>query len=326
MATINSKFSSKFKLLFLVVFIALTYRNAESVVINITVADFVFTPANVIATVGDTIRWTWIGTRAHTTTCDGIFPGTSLPPGAVAWDQALNSGIPVFEYIITLPGTYDYVCTFHAPDMAGTISADNPLPVELTDFVATTIKNEVILDWSTSGEINNDRFEIQRVDVSKMNDFNPEKLEFTTVGIMNGNGNINHIHNYRFRDRNLKTGIYLYRLRQIDFNSNYIYYLLSDEVVIGVPTKFSISQNYPNPFNPVTKINYELPNDGFVKISLFDISGKQVASLVNDYQNAGYQTAVFNGSGFSSGVYYYRVEFKNENNIESMTKKMLMIK
>ena len=326
MAALKSKYYTKVKLAFLVLLLSLNYRSAESTVINITVSDFIFTPSNILANVGDTIKWTWIGTRAHTTTCNGIFPGTSLPPGAAAWDQALNSGIPVFEYIITLPGTYNYVCTFHAPDMAGSIIADNPLPVELTDFVATTIKNEVILDWSTSGEINNDRFEIQRVDVSKMSDFNPEKLEFTTVGIMNGNGNINHIHNYRFTDRNMKTGIYLYRLRQIDFNSNYIYYLLSDEVVIGVPAKFSISQNYPNPFNPITKINYELPNDGFVKISLFDISGKQVTSLVNEYQNAGYQTTLFNGSGLSSGVYYYRVEFRIDNNIQSFTRKMLMIK
>ncbi len=210
--------------------------------------------------------------------------------------------------------------------MAGTIIADEPLPVELTDFVATTIKNEVILDWSTSGEINNARFEIQRIDVTNIKDYNPQKLEFMTVGVLTGNGTINHIHNYRFRDRNLKTGVYLYRLKQVDFNSNYIYHFLGDEVVVGIPSVFSLTQNYPNPFNPVTKISYELPVDGFVKLTLYDISGKQAGILLNEFRNAGYQTVEFNGSGMSSGVYYYRLEFNSENNIQSMTRKMLLVK
>ncbi|HMS34660.1 MAG TPA: T9SS type A sorting domain-containing protein [Ignavibacteria bacterium] len=322
----NSKSHIKFKILFLIFFISLTSRNADSAIINITVSDFVFTPANVLADVGDTVRWNWIGTRTHSTTCDGSFPGTVLPPGASPWDQTLNSGIPVFEYIIQVAGTYSYVCSFHAPDMAGTIIADEPLPVELTDFVATTIKNEVILDWSTSGELNNARFEIQRIDVTKISDHNPKKLEFMTIGVLSGNGTINHIHNYRFTDRNLKTGIYLYRLRQVDFNSNFIYHFLGDEVVVGIPSVFNLSQNYPNPFNPVTKINYELPADGFVTVSLFDISGKLVSTLINENRSAGYQTLEFNGSGFSSGVYYYRIEFNNESGSESITKKMLLVK
>lgn len=326
MKVANSKYYSKVKLFLLLIMISLFSGKADSAIINITVSDFIFTPSNVLSEVGDTIRWNWIGTRTHSTTCDGIFPGTSLPPGAASWDQVMNSGIPVFQYVITVSGTYNYVCSFHAPSMAGTIIADEPLPVELTDFVATTIKNEVILDWSTSGEINNARFEIQRIDITNFKDFNPEKLEFMTVGVLTGNGTINHILDYRFRDRNLKTGIYLYRLRQVDFNSNYIYHLLGDEVVIGIPTKFNLSQNYPNPFNPVTKINYELPSDGFVNINLFDISGKEVASLVSEFRNAGYQSLEFNGSGFSSGVYYYRIEFKNENEFETITKKMLLVK
>lgn len=322
----DSKSYFKYIILLLIFFISSLSRNADSAIINITVSDFIFTPANVLAEVGDTVRWNWIGTRTHSTTCDGIFPGTLLPPGASAWDQTLNSGIPVFDYVITVSGTYNYVCSFYAPDMAGTIIADEPLPVELTDFVATTIKNEVILDWSTSGELNNARFDIQRIDVSKISDLNPEKLEFMTVGVLTGNGTINHIHNYRFRDRNLKSGVYLYRLRQVDFNSNFIYHFLGDEVVVGIPSVFILSQNYPNPFNPVTKINYDLPSDGFVNVSLFDISGKLVSTLINENKSAGYQTLEFNGAGFSSGVYYYRIEFKNENGTESITKKMLLVK
>lgn len=98
----DSKSYFKYIILLLIFFISSVSRNADSAIINITVSDFIFTPANVLAEVGDTVRWNWIGTRTHSTTCDGIFPGTLLPPGASAWDQTLNSGIPVFDYVITV--------------------------------------------------------------------------------------------------------------------------------------------------------------------------------------------------------------------------------
>lgn len=91
-------------------------------IITIATSDFVFTPANVTANVGDTIKWQWVS-GGHTTTCNGVFPGTSLPSGAMPWDAFLSSGNPVFTYIIAVPGTYNYVCIPHAPSMAGTIVA-----------------------------------------------------------------------------------------------------------------------------------------------------------------------------------------------------------
>lgn len=301
--------------------------DANSTTKTITVQDFVFTPSSVTAATGDTIKWIWIGSRIHTTTCDGIFPGTSLPPGAAAWDEPLNSGNPAFEYILTIPGTYQYVCQFHSPGMSGTIIAESPLPVELTDFVATTIKNEVILDWATGYEFNNDKFEIQRIDKNSIKGYdNNTELLYSTIGELRGYGTTELGHHYRYIDKNLRTGSYLYRLKQIDFNSNFVYHYLSDEVIIGVPSKFSISQNYPNPFNPTTKINYELPDDGYVRITLFDINGKEVSTLVNADQKAGYQTLEFNGSSISSGIYFYKIDFNNNGNAISETKRMMLIK
>lgn len=88
------------------------------------------------------------------------------------------------------------------------------------------------------------------------------------------------------------------------------------------PKQFSLSQNYPNPFNPFTKINYSLPQGTKVSIKIFDILGKLVQELVNEYKEAGTYTATFDGSNFASGVYFYRIEAGKFID----TKKMVLIK
>lgn len=90
----------------------------------------------------------------------------------------------------------------------------------------------------------------------------------------------------------------------------------------GIPGKYSLEQNYPNPFNPQTKIKFALPKDEFVKISVFDISGRAVANLVNEKLTAGNYEADFNGSNFASGTYFYKIEAGNF--VE--TKKMILVK
>lgn len=90
-----------------------------------------------------------------------------------------------------------------------------------------------------------------------------------------------------------------------------------------IPTTYSLSQNYPNPFNPVTKINYELPKDGKVKIVIYDILGRQIKTLVNnEIKQAGRYTVEFNGTQFASGVYFYRIQAGDFVQV----KKMVLIK
>lgn len=74
------------------------------------------------------------------------------------------------------------------------------------------------------------------------------------------------------------------------------------------PVKFSLSQNYPNPFNIETKFDYQLPDVGFVKINLYDISGKLVKVIEENFSSAGLYTVNFNASDLASGIYYYRME------------------
>lgn len=90
----------------------------------------------------------------------------------------------------------------------------------------------------------------------------------------------------------------------------------------STPGKFSLSQNYPNPFNPTTRIDYSLPVTSRVKLSVFDISGKEVAVLFNGYKPAGNYKSDFNAGMLASGIYFYKIETA----IFTETKKMILIK
>lgn len=90
----------------------------------------------------------------------------------------------------------------------------------------------------------------------------------------------------------------------------------------NVPSTFNLLQNYPNPFNPVTQISYQLPVNGYVKLSVYDMMGREVAVLADGIQKAGYYNVDFNGSSLSSGVYFYRL-FTDKF---VSTKKMMLVK
>jgi hypothetical protein len=190
---------------------------------------------------------------------------------------------------------------------------DTPLPVELSSFIATVNQNSVILSWSTSSEINNARFEVER----KTQDGNWNKI--TEIA---GNGTSGETHVYTFHDYRLNSGSYNYRLKQIDFNGNYEYFNLHQEIVIAVPEKFSLSQNYPNPFNPVTLINFSIPQTGIVILTVHDVSGREVIKLLNEKKDAGTYSIQFDGAGLNSGIYFYTLQTGNTKE----TKKMILIK
>ncbi len=90
----------------------------------------------------------------------------------------------------------------------------------------------------------------------------------------------------------------------------------------NIPSAFSLSQNYPNPFNPVTSISYSIPVNTFVKITVFDVLGRTVALLVNEFKQAGSYEADFNAGKLSSGIFYYRIDADNFSDV----KKMILIK
>lgn len=180
------------------------------------------------------------------------------------------------------------------------------LPVELSSFVSAVFDRDVKLNWTTANEDNNSGFDIERSIVNS--EGSGHGSEWSKVNFVAGHGNSTVPQNYSYEDRNLSSGRYKYRLKQIDYNGNFKYYDLKNEVVIGIPEKFSLSQNYPNPFNPTTTINYEMPVANHVTIVIYDIMGKEVATLVNQFQDAGYYSVTLSGSNFASGQYFYKFQ------------------
>jgi len=203
--------------------------------------------------------------------------------------------------------------------------SDAPLPVELSSFTSSVTGRNVNLKWVTASETNNAGFEIQKSVVNSQQSLRRERGQaemWTKIGYVTGSGTKTTPTNYTFDDRKLNTGKYNYRLKQIDNNGNFEYHNLNGTIEIGVPTKYDISQNYPNPFNPTTKIDFDLPFDSKVSLKLYDMSGRELLTIVNEQKPAGYYTAQVNAGNLSSGAYFYRFTAGNF----TATKKMLMIK
>jgi hypothetical protein len=198
----------------------------------------------------------------------------------------------------------------------------SPLPVEFSSFTFNVNTRDVTLNWVTATETNNSGFKIQRQNMLSSNQYS----EWADIGFVKGNGTKNTPTNYSYKDVKLNSGNYKYRLKQIDFNGNYEYFNLLSEINIGTPKKFEISQNYPNPFNPTTSIDYSIPFDGIVSIKLYDISGKEILTILNENKQAGYYTTRLNAGNLSSGTYFYIINATGNGVSLNMTKKMLLIK
>lgn len=205
-----------------------------------------------------------------------------------------------------------------------TDSWDNSaLPVELNYFTSKVVKNNVELIWSTFSELNNQSFELERLASETGFDLNGRWLK---TGKVSGQGTSNSLNNYSFTDNNLNSGKYYYRLKQIDFNGNFEYFYLNNEVSIGYPSAFSLFQNYPNPYNPSTKIDFEIPAEGLVSLKVFNSSGAEVATILDEWKTSGYYNVNFNGSGLSSGIYFYKLTYEFNGNSLSSVKKMVLVK
>lgn len=175
---------------------------------------------------------------------------------------------------------------------------DNALPVELTSFTSSVNGSTVSLNWVTATELNNQGFEVERKAANG---------EFMTVGFVNGKGTTSEVSEYNFVDQVAEAGSYTYRLRQIDFDGSFEY---SNEINVDVTTatSFALGQNYPNPFNPSTSISFSLAKESQVNLSVYNLLGEKVATLVNNVFAAGSHTVDFNAANLTSGMYLYKIE------------------
>lgn len=221
----------------------------------------------------------------------------------------------------------------------------NSLPVELISFTAQSNNEMIFLNWSTATESNNAgwevevrRFDSAQRDGSQSSAISSQKIPlnpplskgeanevsggFNSIAFIPGKGTTTESHSYQFQVESSKFNANRleFRLKQIDLDGNYSY---SQILTVNVsPNHFELTQNYPNPFNPITVISYKLQVQSDVRLVVFDLLGREVATLVNEKKEAGNYNAVFDASTFSAGIYFYKLsagEF-------SVTKKMLLVK
>ena len=200
----------------------------------------------------------------------------------------------------------------------GTICT-GPLPVTISSFSFSVVKNNVTLYWVTETELNNKGYDLERKEVKEGSNW--EKISFIA-----GGGTTQGEKHYSCEDKKIKAGSYNYRLKQIDYNGNYEYFDLSEAVIVKAPNEFKLSQNYPNPSNPKCKIDYEIPFDGKVSIRVYDILGKEVFDLVNENKTADFYTVEFDGSNLASGMYFYRIIADGGGKKFTKTLKMVLVK
>ena len=257
---------------------------------------------------GDNFVCTIFDDEATTPIASGVAPfsGSFIPDGALSGFDNENAAGTWILHIDDLYGgdfgILNWACL--------TFEWDIILAVELSGFDAIAGDNSVMLNWTTGSETNNDRFEIVR--------------DGAVVGQVPATNNASGSE-YSWMDRNVVNGTtYTYTLVSVDMNGSREELeteSATPNAGAAVITEYALHQNYPNPFNPETSIAYDLVESGFVSLTVYNMIGQQVATLVNSEMSAGRHIVAFDASDLPSGLYLYRIE---ANGFSAQMKMMLL--
>jgi Secretion system C-terminal sorting domain len=253
--------------------------------------------------------------------------GDSLSGNSFYFLESIPAGFTYYlDYSVTDSLIYTYrVYAYNQFGQSGYSNLAQILvwvPVELVSFTATSNKKDINLNWITATEINNSGFQVERLKYSKIEGSH----NWEAVNFIEGHGTTTETQHYSYTDKNLTSGKYQYRLKQIDYDGSYEYSPVV-ESEIQLPNEFILEQNYPNPFNPVTKIKFTIPQDGRrearnVSLKVYDVLGREVATLVNEEKSAGEYEITFDAAKLSSGIYYYELKSGDFR----LIKKMILLK
>jgi hypothetical protein len=229
------------------------------------------------------------------------------------WYKRVYEGCRLF-LSITYCGTNDpgCVCIWRS---------DFYLPVQMNSFTATAGNHNVQLNWATASEQNTINFIVSRSE-TRDNDY-------VEVYRTEAAGNSSSTINYAWTDRNVENGkTYFYKLHVIDANGNHVYNVNGQTVVAEatpgtvVVSAYSLAQNYPNPFNSQTSFSFSIPASGHVTLKVFDLLGRDVATVVDRYMTANSYNVNWNADGLPTGVYMYKLTSGNF----TQTMKLLYLK
>ena len=193
------------------------------------------------------------------------------------------------------------------------------LPAPITNFSLNSFSSYVVLSWDP---ITDDNFEYYLLERSTDVDFTDNVMYDTLLQAYFLDQELEFDTEYFYR-------VSYYSLLQSQYSEVLSVTLQQLDVSDGnnLPGSFALHQNYPNPFNPVTNLNYDLPEDAIVNITVFDMMGKVVRTLVSGSQSAGYRTIQWNaandnGQPVSAGLYIYTIHAGDFN----QTRKMILLK
>lgn len=206
-------------------------------------------------------------------------------------------------------------------DVMAQIASETALPVRLLSFDVISKDGIATMIWQTASETNNARFLIYRND--------------EVIASIEGAGTTSELCSYEYLDLSVIPGMtYTYVLADVDYaNHENKYQDMAVTISIqetNIPTEFALEANYPNPFNPVTTISYQLPEESKIGLSIFDMNGSLVTTLVNQEMPAGCYEVRWNATGLSSGIYFYRLTAGDPETSSGQvfveTKKMVLMK
>jgi hypothetical protein len=246
-----------------------------------------------------------------------------------AAEYELTHGSLVTLYAVsTEPDKYSFTNwsgDIEKPENPVTVSVDSNMtvvanfedttPVELASFAVQYAPNSVshalLLKWQTASETNNLGFDVER---SIGNDSNWKK-----IGFLEGYGTTTEIKYYEFIDEDATTeGTYFYRLKQNDTNGAFEYSNVV-QFSVSAPSEYALAQNYPNPFNPSTQIVFQIKEDIQVSLTVYDLLGRQVATVVDQQMKAGTHKVTFDATDLSAGLYFYSLKAGSFHEMKKMT-------
>lgn len=249
---------------------------------------------------------------------------TSVEPFAVI--DSVITDITVYVDATVEPQTeYTYrVFAFNADTVSAYSNmseVSTPIPVELTSFTVNAGENMITVAWETATETNNKGFEVER----------KTDGEWQSMQFIEGSGTTAEQKSYSFIDQFkdvVYTGTVYYRLKQMDYDGTENYIAETEVEVDFTPKTFEVAQNYPNPFNPTTTIKYQIPEASSVVVTIYNMLGQKVETLVDVVQETGYYEVNWSASGYASGMYFYHIQMKavSGNNTYSSVKKMMLMK
>lgn len=291
-------------------FCMIVHNASAQTVYEVSSVNYRFLPSSLSVNVGDTIRFRYTSGDNHTTT------SARIPAGAAVWDSPLTPAAPVYNYVVTTPGTYTYLCKPHASfGMTGSFVVSAVAPVKMNGVKASaTSANTVTLTWKTETEINADHFSIE---VSN------DGLNFTEAGKVAAAGNstveLSYTYTITIPDANINRQYAYLRIITIDKDSRLEY---SDVILCKLREsngKKLITSVFPIPASSGDHLHLQFNADamGTMVVTILDVTGKTLTAIPLQAV-AGFNQTHMPLPSLKRGAYYLRFDLGGKKELHKI--------